>query len=373
MPTNEFLPFATAGGANVMTQAEYAAEAARLAGVIAGIGKSALANKSWRQSAVMAAMLGQFIADYGNLDALDNGNVANLVRDFARTLQASTFSYAVATGTANAWTVAPTPAVATYAAGRVLNIIAPATNTSTTVNANISGLGNRRIKKADGTDPAIGDLVSGVPYSTIDDGTNIRVLSALPSDIKAAASGMVIPGNIIAFPLSGIYTPSANMVACKVTMVGGGGAGGVGDTGGYLGGGGGSAAMIIAYFLRSQLGATEAVTIGGGGYGYPPSGMYGGEPGGNTTFKNMIAGGGGGGGTAPGAHGASGVAGTFTIAGPGVAAGIRGADGPTGARWDTPSALGVYGRGGSGGSISYGLGGSAGFGGYAFIEEYLQS
>lgn len=185
MPTNDFLPFATAGGAGVLTQAEYAALAARLSGFVDGIAEPTEVNKVWRQASVMAAMLGQFIGDYGNLDALDDGDVADLVRDFARSIQRGTFAYVVATGTANAWTVAPTPAVAAYAAGRVLNIIAPATNTSTTVNANISTLGNRRIKKADGSDPAVGDLVSGKVYATIDDGTNIRVLGDLPSDIAA--------------------------------------------------------------------------------------------------------------------------------------------------------------------------------------------
>jgi hypothetical protein len=102
----------------------------------------------------------------------------------AQAIQAGKSTYAVATGSANAWTVAPNLAVPAYAAGRVLNIIAPATNTSATVNMNVSGLGNRRIKKADGSDPAIGDLVSGRVYATIDDGTNIRVLTTLPSEFS---------------------------------------------------------------------------------------------------------------------------------------------------------------------------------------------
>lgn len=102
-------------------------------------------------------------------------------------LQGGTWNYAVATGTANAWTVAPALAVPAYAAGRVLNIIAPATNTSATVNVNISGLGNRRIKKSNGIDPVAGDLVAGQMYPTIDDGTNIRILVPVPSDRLSAA------------------------------------------------------------------------------------------------------------------------------------------------------------------------------------------
>lgn len=113
---------------------------------------------------------------------------ANL-KQLAQAIQSGRSNYAVATGTANAWTVAPNLAVPAYGSGRPLNIIAPATNTSTTVNMNVSGLGNRRIKKADGTDPAIGDLVSGKIYPTIDDGTNIRILTPLPSEMMIPPAG----------------------------------------------------------------------------------------------------------------------------------------------------------------------------------------
>lgn len=115
--------------------------------------------------------------------------------------------YAVATGTANDWIVAPALAVPAYAAGRVLNIIAPATNTATTVNMAVSGLANRRIKKADGTDPAVGDLILGRAYPTIDDGTSIRILSSLPSDVGAAlvAEG----GRILNYR---VYTTTARTV-----------------------------------------------------------------------------------------------------------------------------------------------------------------
>lgn len=106
---------------------------------------------------------------------------ANL-KQLAQAIQSGKSTYVVATGTANAWTVAPNLAVPAYAAGRVLNIIAPATNTSTSVTVDVSTLGGRPLKKSDGSDPQVGDLVSGRVYATIDDGTNIRVLTMLPSD-----------------------------------------------------------------------------------------------------------------------------------------------------------------------------------------------
>lgn len=77
MPTNDFIGFAAAGSANVMSQADYAAAAEQTDGVQPGPASSKLANKIWRQGANMAAVLGQMIADAG-YNALDNGDLAAL-------------------------------------------------------------------------------------------------------------------------------------------------------------------------------------------------------------------------------------------------------------------------------------------------------
>ncbi|MDP3410334.1 hypothetical protein [Bosea sp. (in: a-proteobacteria)] len=104
----------------------------------------------------------------------------------AKAIQSGALNFAVATGTANAWVIDLPLAPLAYAAGLPLEVIAPATNTATTVNANVEGLGNRRIKRRDGTDPAIGDIIGGTAYPMLDDGTNLRILTPLPSDIVAA-------------------------------------------------------------------------------------------------------------------------------------------------------------------------------------------
>lgn len=85
MATNDFLPFAAAGGAGVITQAEYAALAARLSGFIDGIAEPTEVNKVWRQSAAMSAMLGKFISDAG-FNALDDGDTATLTSNFVLAL-----------------------------------------------------------------------------------------------------------------------------------------------------------------------------------------------------------------------------------------------------------------------------------------------
>lgn len=151
--------------------------------------------------------------------AIDAGGLTvddTILLRLAQAIQSGKSTYAVATGSANAWVVAPNLAVPAYAAGRVLNIIAPATNTSTTVNMNVSTLGNRRIKKANGNDPAIGDLVVGRIYPTIDDGTTIRILCGLPSDVVAALSAAPAPPQLNFFDLT---TQNSQNVNSSTTTV----------------------------------------------------------------------------------------------------------------------------------------------------------
>jgi microcystin-dependent protein len=64
MATNEILTFAQAGGANVLTQAAYAADAQTLTGNQPGIARAQLVNKALRQSSAVAAGVAQFLADF---------------------------------------------------------------------------------------------------------------------------------------------------------------------------------------------------------------------------------------------------------------------------------------------------------------------
>jgi hypothetical protein len=95
MPSNDFLPFGTGGGANVIDQATYAALSARVAGFVAGVAVSAQLNKAWRQSSSMAAMIGQFIVDKAAVSATDDGDIATLETNFIAALRASVFQTSV--------------------------------------------------------------------------------------------------------------------------------------------------------------------------------------------------------------------------------------------------------------------------------------
>ena len=86
--SNEFLPFATGGGANVEAQATYSADSDRTNGNQPGIARSALNNKALRQATVVASQLAQFLANAMNINVVDDGNTANLLSQLTAALVA---------------------------------------------------------------------------------------------------------------------------------------------------------------------------------------------------------------------------------------------------------------------------------------------
>lgn len=107
MATNNFLPFGGAAGANVLTQADYAALAARTAGFSSGTANSAQLNKVWRQSSIISAAVAQMISDNTGLDVLDDGTTATIVAN----LKAATSGRMINTqifATAGTFTYTPT-------------------------------------------------------------------------------------------------------------------------------------------------------------------------------------------------------------------------------------------------------------------------
>lgn len=89
MAKNDFKPFATGNGANVLTQAEYEALAALASGFTSGKASSAQINKAIRQATVIASVIAQFTADNGGSDVLDNGNTAAILASFITALNTS--------------------------------------------------------------------------------------------------------------------------------------------------------------------------------------------------------------------------------------------------------------------------------------------
>ncbi|MEC5405133.1 hypothetical protein VOM14_06035 [Paraburkholderia sp. MPAMCS5] len=112
MATNDFLPFAYGGGANVLTQAQYVALTSVLSGGYqSGVANSAQMNKTWRQSSIMAAVLAQFAADYSGNNSTDDGTTATLEANLVAAIRSATKTGVILadTGAANAYTAVNAP------------------------------------------------------------------------------------------------------------------------------------------------------------------------------------------------------------------------------------------------------------------------
>lgn len=83
MATNDFKPFATGSGANVLSQADYEALSALSSGFLSGKASSAQVNKALRQGTFIASCLAQFVSNELNINIIDggdaNGFLANLI------------------------------------------------------------------------------------------------------------------------------------------------------------------------------------------------------------------------------------------------------------------------------------------------------
>ena len=93
MAKNDFKPFATGAGANVMSQADWEGLPALLSGFTSGKAASAEVNKAIRQASFIAAALAQYTANNGITDVLDDGNlngfITNMVAAFGKDFQKS--------------------------------------------------------------------------------------------------------------------------------------------------------------------------------------------------------------------------------------------------------------------------------------------
>lgn len=78
MAKNDFLPFATADGANVLSAEDYQTLRSRSNGFSAGVARSQELNTVWRQASVIAHVVAQFIADTNNSDVADDGDLDKL-------------------------------------------------------------------------------------------------------------------------------------------------------------------------------------------------------------------------------------------------------------------------------------------------------
>jgi hypothetical protein len=98
---NDFLPFAVGSSANVESQTTYAEDPILSTGFQNGIANPQQVNKVLRQSSIMAAVIAQFIVDYAQQAAIDNGTIWALEANLAagiKTLISEALAVALGSG-----------------------------------------------------------------------------------------------------------------------------------------------------------------------------------------------------------------------------------------------------------------------------------
>lgn len=158
MATNEILQFAeTDTGTNLLTQAEYLADAQRPIGNQPGVARSKLVNKALRQSSLIAAAVAQFIADNQANNVVDTATPANIADWIEAAVRSIGIPTAVAGGTADAITADFTPNVA-LTNGTTVIVRAGAANATTTPTFAPDGLTAKTIVKGSNLALVAGDI-----------------------------------------------------------------------------------------------------------------------------------------------------------------------------------------------------------------------
>lgn len=170
MATNDILTYCpTDTGTNLLTEAEYLADADRVSGNKPGVARSKLVNKALRQSAFIASQLAQYIANQTGNNVLDDNDTATLLANMTAALNASSQAQL------NNLTIAPS------VAGGALTI---AVKTRSNVNATASFpilVGMRSATLASGL--YLQRTISAALSMVISSGSTLGQVSAQPSKI----------------------------------------------------------------------------------------------------------------------------------------------------------------------------------------------
>ncbi|NTA27386.1 hypothetical protein [Allorhizobium ampelinum] len=240
MATNQFLPFATATGANVLDQSSYSGLSARTAGFQSGVAQSAQLNKVWRQASAISAMIGQFIVDNAATDANDDGNITALEAAFKAAIIASIDANYITNSEL-------TTALAAY------------------------------LQKAGGT--MTGALTLAANASSALQAVPLQQLQVASRSYVSSTSSVTVP-------------TGATRALIKIWGSGGGGGGSI-NNGAIAQGGGG--AEYREGIITVTAGASMSAVIGVGGNGGSAGGANNGSAGADSSFGGIVAKAGGGG------------------------------------------------------------------------------
>jgi len=275
-------------------------------------------------------------------------------------------------GTANAQTFTSGVSYTTIPTGLVvkLKIGSGLTNTDSTT-LNMDGIGATVINTDDGQGLKGGELVGDCYTDFLYNGTNWIFLYSREffQELIVSGEGLIVGQQKFDTAGAFTYTPTPGMQCCIIECIGGGGGGGgasgwPGRT--HQGGGGGSGGYSRKWATATEIGVSQAGTIGAGGGG--GSGVSNGTAGTATNLGTLCTANGGGPGTAswesgaPGG-GAGGAIGTGDIKIPGTPGGSGLWSFTTDQIWSLPGdgGAGPLG-GGSNTSISADGGSGSGYG-----------
>jgi len=160
MATNEILPFAEDDtGTNLLTQAEYSADAQRLIGNQPGVARSKLVNKVLRQASLIAASLAKFVADNQTNNIVDTASVSNIASWMEKAVRSIGVPTASSGGTADALTADFTPNADTWLSnGSTLVVRASLANLTTTPTLAADGVTAKTIVKGSNKALVAGDI-----------------------------------------------------------------------------------------------------------------------------------------------------------------------------------------------------------------------
>ena len=340
MATNEILKFAeTNTGTNLLTQAEYLADAQRPIGNQPGVARSKLVNKALRQSSLIAAAVAQFIADNQANNVVDTANPADVADWIEAVVRSIGIPTAVAGGTADAITADFTPNVA-LTNGTTVIVRAGSANTTTATTFAPDGLTAKTIVKGNNLALAAGDIAGAGHWLEMNFDTALDKW-VLQNPTYGINGGLL---RVTVFTSSGTWTKGAGTKSIEVEVVGGGGSGGgcvatgAGQFSTSSGGGGGGYGRL---FIASPA-SPETVTVGAGGVGV--LGGTGGA-GGTSSFGSLVS-------ATGGLQGGNSVAtGSTTYVSPGTGGGFTssaGSEGGSGgSSWSIAPTNGMGGFGGN--------------------------
>lgn len=189
MASNDFLPYAVGGSANVLTQSAYAGSATLLAnGLQSGIVPSNQINKTLRQPSIIAAVIGQLIADVTGQNATDDGTTATLEANLARVILGAA-AYSTDTGAANAYVLTLAPVPLSYNAGMSISFVAANANTGAST-LNVNGTGALALTNDGATGLSPGQITAGMVVKAAFNGVGWQILNPHILTASSALAGV---------------------------------------------------------------------------------------------------------------------------------------------------------------------------------------